>query len=94
MFTEDLSAFFSTEGFAQEAKLKGRRVLGIFDNQFEVVGVGLAGVAGTTPAFTLATSDVPAQVVGASLVVNAGTYRVAENQPDGTGVTVLLLERV
>jgi hypothetical protein len=42
---------------------------------------------------TLASADVPANVVGASVVVSAVVYKVIETMPDGTGITILRLRR-
>ena len=41
---------------------------------------------------TLATADVPASPVGLTVVVGAVSYLVAEHEPDGTGISRLLLE--
>jgi hypothetical protein len=38
-------------------------------------------------------ASVPASPVGKSIVIASVTYTVAEHQPDGTGVSTLLLER-
>lgn len=92
-FAEDLTAFFSTEEFAVSATVAGVAVRGIFDNAYELAHAGLAGMAGSVPSFTLATSAVPANPVGAALVVGGATYTVVDHQPDGTGVSLLLLER-
>lgn len=92
-FTEDLAPFFSVSEFGSNATLAGVAVRGIFDNAYLQGDVGGAGMAGAQPMFSLATSDVPADPVGASLVVNSTTYRVAAHEPDGTGVSVLMLER-
>lgn len=70
--------------------LSGVPVQGIFHNEYLLEDVG-GGVASSGPAFELASGDVPANVAGASLVVNAVTYKVVEPMPDGTGVTVLRL---
>lgn len=91
-FVEDISVFFNPAEFAHAATLAGVAVPGVFDNSYEFGDVGGAGMASTQPVFTLATSDVPALVVGASLVVNATTYKVAHHEPDGTGVSRLFLE--
>lgn len=92
MFAEDLSAFFSTADFAQNATLAGVGVLAIFDNGYAFGNAGLTGMASTQPSLTLATSSVPANPVGATAVVGAATYLVAAHEPDGTGVSRLLLE--
>lgn len=94
-FVEDLSVFFNadTQGFVQ-ATLAGVAVTGIFDAAYQLGDVGGNGMATVAPVFTLATSAVPANSVGQTLVVNAVNYTVAAHEPDGTGVSLLLLERV
>jgi len=75
------------------ATVGGQSIEGIFDNAYLQGEVGGNGMAGAQPMFTLATSNVPANAVGASLVVNATNYRIAAHEPDGTGVSTLMLER-
>jgi hypothetical protein len=92
-FTEDLSQFFNVAEFATPATLDGAAVAGIFDAGYIQGLVGAAGIASTGTAYMLPTASVPANPVGKALVVNGTTYHVAEHQPDGTGVSLLLLER-
>jgi hypothetical protein len=42
---------------------------------------------------TLPTAHVPASPVGKAAVVGSTTYTIVEHQPDGTGVSRLMLER-
>lgn len=91
MFTEDLSIFFAD--FGVPATLGGVAVVGLFDQAHELGNVGLVGMAGTQPVFTLATASLAGDPVGQPLVVNATTYSVAAHEPDGTGLSRLLLER-
>lgn len=86
-FAEDLSPFFSTAGFAVDATLDGVAVQGIFD-EAGVVDNGLAAVA---PQFTLPTAQVPASPYGKVLTIGARNFTVREHQPDGTGVSTLVL---
>lgn len=90
MFTEDTSAFFAD--FGQPATVGGQAVQGVFDNGYAVGAAGPFGMATTQPRLTCATAQVPANPVGQAVVVAGGSYVVAEHQPDGTGVSVLLLE--
>ena len=92
MFTENLSAFFADFGVA--ATLGGSTaVRGVFDDGHALGSVGLVGMAGTQPMFTLPTDSVtPADPVGQTLVIGARSFTVAEHQPDGTGVSRLMLE--
>jgi hypothetical protein len=91
--TEDLSVFFSTAEFATAATLGGVAVTGIFDNGYSAGNVGGMGIASTQPTLTLPTASVPANPVGLAAVVASVTYTIAEHQPDGTGVSMLYLER-
>jgi hypothetical protein len=88
--TEDLAPFFAD--FAVDATVNGQAVRGIFDNGFALGAVGI-GMAGTQPTLRLRTADVTADPVGQAVSVNAVAYTVAAHEPDGTGVSVLMLER-
>ena len=93
MFAEDTSAYFdTTTGFAQAATVGGVSVAVIFDNASALGAVGPFGMASTQPSITLPTTQVPATPVGTTVVVGGGTYLVAAHEPDGTGISRLLLE--
>ncbi len=89
VMTEDLSAF--TTDFGVNAILSGSIVRGIFDVQYERGDIGI-GMASTQPAFTTLTANVVGEAVGQLLVVNGIGYYVAAHEPDGTGMSLLLLE--
>ena len=89
-FVESLSPFFAD--FAVQATLAGQGVQGIFDNGYALGQVGI-GMAGTQPTYTLPTASVVGEPVGQSLAIGAVTYYVAAHEPDGTGVSRLVLER-
>lgn len=91
MFVENFSAFLTD--FGVNAIVAGQAVRGIFDNGFALGDVGMAGLAGTQPVLTVPTASVPASPVGSTAVVNAINYVVAAHEPDGTGMSRLLLER-
>ena len=93
MFAEDTTAFFdTTTGFAQAATVGGVSVAVIFDNANALGAVGPFGMASTQPSVTLPTAQVPVDPIGTTVVVGGGTYLVAAHEPDGTGVSRLLLE--
>lgn len=89
MFAEDLSPFFSAAEFGSAATLDGVAVTGIFDSAY----VDVLGIASRSPMFTLPTANTTATTQASVLVAAGITYRVTSVQPDGTGVTTLLLER-
>lgn len=89
MFAEDLSPFFNAAELATAATLDGEPVTGIFDNAY----IDPFGVASTEPRYTLPSADAATATNASMLVIGATTYRVRSVQPDGTGITVLTLER-
>lgn len=91
-FTEDFTAYFNTGDFAFSATVAGVAVKGIFDKAYQLGNVGVTGIATTAPVLTLATAVVPADPVGTAVVVSGSNYTVAAHEPDGTGVSLLLLE--
>jgi hypothetical protein len=52
----------------------------------------MLGMATSQPSLTLASADVSTDPVGAAVLVGAVAYVVAAHEPDGTGVSRLLLE--
>lgn len=89
---EDFSAFFQISEFAVNASLAGLPVRAIFDADYQLQDLA-SGIMSTAPVLTLASADVPTNVVGALVVVSAVTYKVIETMPDGTGMTVLRLRK-
>ena len=73
------------------ATLNGLEVAGIFDNAYHAGDIGI-GMASTQPAFTTLTANVVGEAVGQLLVINGMSYYVAAHEPDGTGMSLLLLE--
>ena len=67
-----------------------------FSGAYALGNVGNLGMASSSPAITLPDSAVPADPVGSSVVITQGhglgSYLVAEHQPDGSGVSTLVLE--
>ena len=87
MFVEDVAVFFS--GWpAVDATLDGQPLRVIFDREYvDVNGMGTTGPAATAPS-----ASVSAATTTSMLVVAGNTYRVRSVQPDGTGVSLVLLE--
>ena len=75
----------------------GTPFAGIFDNDYVLAEVGSSGMAATAPAITVPTAAVPAPFTGAAVEVTylgaVTRWRAAEHHPDGTGMSLLLLER-
>lgn len=72
------------------ATVGGVAVRAVFDDAY----ADQFGIAGSTPALQCASADVAAAVPGTAVVVNGVNYTVGSIQPDGTGMTRLLLQEV
>lgn len=90
MFSENVAAFFDTSaGFAEYLTIGAASVAAIFDNAFsDPLGI----VAGTQPVFIAATADVATLAVGDTVTRGATSYTVASIEPDGTGITRVMLK--
>jgi hypothetical protein len=98
--TGDLAEkFFNTDHFAVAGSYSNlanagthptnaSTVNGIFDNEYGEVN----GMAATRPVFMVESTDVSDATDGAKLTVNSVVYTIRVVQPDGTGVTTLILE--
>lgn len=62
-----------------------------FDNTY-AIGLSQRGASGAQPSITCQTASLPANPVGKTVMVGAVLYRIAVHEPDGTGLSELLLE--
>ena len=93
----DLSSFFDTDTHGTSVSYtpvggSSNTIVGIFNNEYELVDVGETGVEASLPILTVKTSDVPNLAQGDSFVIGSTTYKSVVNRPDGTGVTEIQLE--
>ncbi len=89
-FTESFAPFLSKDEFATEAVYSTSTVYGIFDLVFTETN----GMQNTQPTFFGQASDFLTVVFGTStILINAVTYLIQEAHPDGTGMTLLVLEK-
>jgi hypothetical protein len=87
-FTENLSVFLNEADFAVSATLGAATFPVIFDRaHLEAMGIN-----GTQPMCMGKTSNLGSAARGASITVNGASFTVLDNQPDGTGMTTLLLQ--
>lgn len=98
-FLENSHLFFDTiHGFAVTAAFKGADISVIFDNGYFAVPGEEVDVSSSQPAVFCRTEDVSTVVQGDTLsIYDGGTardYTVTEVRPDGTGMTVLALEKL
>lgn len=88
MFTEDISAFFSTDEFAVMATIGASTVRVIFDAAY----ADPLGMSGSSPVALAISSDVSTVAQGESIAIAGVGYTVVSIEPDGTGVTRLRLQ--
>jgi hypothetical protein len=72
--------------------IAGVVVDGIFKNPSLDVALGM-GAADTRPSVTVASSAVPEHPVDSVIDIDGAPYIISAHDPDGTGLTVLRVER-
>ena len=65
--------------------------IGIFDNDFLAVDLDESEVESTEPTLLARTADVSGLAHGDSLTISSTSYKVRGIQPDGTGMTQIML---
>tara|TARA_Y100000401_G_scaffold8953_1_gene6139 strand:- start:10029 stop:10343 length:315 start_codon:yes stop_codon:yes gene_type:complete len=97
--SDDLTNFFITDDFAVSATYtvqggSASTIKGVFDKEFiEIDTDGGVDVASNDPRFTCKTSDVTNASNGDTIVIDSVTYKVRIAEADGTGITILVLEK-
>lgn len=90
------------------ADFNGELVCGMFDTPNQLATVGQSGMASAQPTLTVASADVPPRVINTyyrwcfepfdaidlQVTVNGAAYKIVGLEPDGTGITRLVLELV
>lgn len=91
---DDLDLIFDIEDFAVAATYGGGTINGIFDNETVPMDAGgTAQVHQEQPRFTCRTTDVSSVASGQTIVIDGITYNIVAWIHDGTGVTILQLEK-
>lgn len=95
MFTEDLTVFFDTvNGFAETVTYQGSTsISAIFDAAFFADHMSQVIVDSTKPACLVRSASVSGVVQGYTILRGSTTYKIVDVQPDGTGITLLILEK-
>ena len=93
-FTEDFSIFLDTDVFGDTATIGANTFVGILDAAYAEVETGRVSVDGSRLLFTCTSDDVATYSVayGSTLTINSVSYKVVGVEPDGTGVTTLVLD--
>lgn len=89
MFAEDLAPFFAVEGFATEATIGGAAVRVIFEQPFaDPFGAALET---TQPQCWAPSASVATVRQGAAVVIGSNAYKVERIEPDGTGISRIVM---
>lgn len=86
-FVESMPCFFVD--FGVTATIGAASVSGIFDTP----SAEMFGIGGSDPTFTCATADVVSIAAGQAVTIAGTDYTVTAVKPDGTGLTVLHLDK-
>jgi hypothetical protein len=91
---DDLAIFLGVDDFGTEVKFGNKKFNGIFDNDFVEVDAG-GGVSFATQQPRLVARSIDCAILSedSQLVISGTTYKVKVIQPDGTGMTTLVLEK-
>jgi hypothetical protein len=91
----EIDCFFDA-GFESDATLvvsgSSKSIKVIFDNEHYGEKVYDQEINSSMPVATCKTSDLTGLKQGDTLTVNAVTYKILDIQPDGTGLTKLILK--
>lgn len=92
--SDDLTSILVVDEFAAAVTYDGGTINGIFDNEtIPVDNGGFVTVHQEQPQLTCKTSDLPSIGEGEVMVISGVTYVVRAWIHDGTGVTVVQLEK-
>lgn len=97
--SDDRLIFLSADDFGVTVSYtvqggSAKNITGIFDNDFVNVDAGGDfGFAMQQPRLVVRTDDVPNCTEGDSFVINGSTYLSRVVQDDGTGMTIIQLEK-
>lgn len=98
MTMEDPGEYFVEDEFAVRAGVALANggtydILGIFDKSYTEAPVGTIGIESTTPAFLTADAWIEPLAEGDILTIEETPYTVTDLQPDGTGHTLIVLDK-
>ena len=81
-FTEDLTAFFDTDAFADTAVYDGSTEIAVI---YSAPGADAFNIGATAPEALVAAADVDADPRGKALTIGTNSFTIREFTPDLTG---------
>jgi hypothetical protein len=91
--TNDLDIFLDDDEFAVDVILNSVTIQGIFDNEFITALEDDIGIETTSPQAQFKTTDVSSVVHGDIMTIDSVDYNIIGIQPDGTGMTLIVLSK-
>ena len=89
----DLLSMLDTDEFAILATIGNASVKVIFDDAYTGVNLQSGEVGTSDPQIAARTADVSTVTQGTSVIINGVVYKVLNNEPDGTGLSILRLSK-
>jgi|TARA_Y100000289_G_scaffold41463_1_gene41095 hypothetical protein len=93
---QDLENFFDTETHGSTATVTingtGSSISVIINKEYFAIAGESVDVDGTQPVVTCRSSDVTGIDTDDTITIDSVTYNIVNIQPDGTGITVLILQ--
>ena len=93
---QDLENFFDTETHGSTATVTingtGSSINVIINKEYFAIAGESVDVDGTQPVVTCRSSDVTGIDTADTITIDSVTYNIVNIQPDGTGITVLILQ--
>jgi hypothetical protein len=96
MFTEDFDIYFVDFGESATYTAGGGSsadITVIFDNQAFAINMASGEISDSRPRATCKTSDVSNAKNGDTITIRTVSYTVTDVNPDGTGITELVLRK-
>jgi hypothetical protein len=89
-FTENFSDFINpdTPGYVEITLLGVPGVPAVFDKNFQ----GSFDVNGSEPVLHIADSDLASAEQGGAIVINSVNYKIANIEPDGSGISLVRMK--
>lgn len=91
--TADLGTFLNTGEFAVDITFGAGTIKGIFDNEFIESNQDEISVEDLQPQVIVKSSDIPGLAHGDTMTIESVVYNVVGIQPDGTGLTLVILSK-
>ena len=91
--TTDLDTFLNSDEFGVNITYDAGTIKGVFDNEFIESNQDEISVEDFQPQVIVKSSDIPGLSHGDTMTIESVDYNVIGIQPDGTGLTLVILSK-